>query len=257
MAHAANLQMLVTALAYKYIFTGSITHADIPDHPFVESERRQIFFGAAAGIPTFYVRTDTPNRLLARMVKQTRNTRSSRRYAGYTRVCIADFQQTLIRLLKEDAPELIEMGKLHDTIRDLADRTDEDGRDSVASRLTRRICQAAGVSSPMALTGDEFNAAAETFYRERLKKEQTGQALDQWSDQVRQLDAMSAWRSGHFNPALFSVLKGEDAAAFIAAVRSEVIADVLPPAIIARLIHLMLLTLSHMKRQSEAAHPEV
>ncbi len=121
----------------------------------------------------------------------------------------------LIRLLKDDAPELIEMGKLHDTIRDLADRIDEDGRDSVASRLTRRICQAAGVSSPMALTADEFNAAAEIFYRERLKREQMGQALDQWSEQVRQLDAMSAWRSGHFNQALFAVLKGRDASAFI------------------------------------------
>ncbi len=54
MGRAANLQMLITALAYKYIVTGQLTHADIPDHPVVESERRQIFFGAAVGIPTFY-----------------------------------------------------------------------------------------------------------------------------------------------------------------------------------------------------------
>jgi hypothetical protein len=256
MAHAANLQMLVTALAYKYIFTGSITHADIPDHPFFESERRQTFFGAAAGIPTFYVRTDTPNRLLARMVEQTRNTRPSRRYAGYTRVCIADFQRTLIRLLKDDAPELIEMGKLDETIRDLTDRIDSASRDSVADRLTRRICEAAGVSSPMALTSDEFNAAAETFYRERLKREQMGQALDQWSEQVRQLDAMSAWRSGHFNQALFAVLKGRDASSFISTVRSAVIAEELPLAAVTRLIHLMLLTISHMRRQSESSQSE-
>jgi hypothetical protein len=256
MGHAATLQMLITALAYKYIFTGSITHADIPDHPFVESERRQIFFGAAAGIPTFYVRTDTPNRLLARMVEQTRDTRSSRRYAGYTRVCIADFQRTLIRLLKDDAPELIEMGKLDETIRDLTDRIDSAGRDSVADRLTRRICESAGVSSPMALTSDEFNAAAETFYRERLKREQMGQALDQWSEQVRQLDAMSAWRSGHFNQALFAVLKGRDASSFISTVRSAVIAEELPLAAVTRLIHLMLLTISHMRRQSESSQSE-
>ena len=154
-------------------------------------------------------------------------------------------------MLKDDAPELIEMGKLHDTIRDLADRIDEDGRDSVANRLTRRICEAAGVSSPMALTADEFNAAAEIFYRERLKREQMGQALDQWSEQVRQLDAMSAWRSGHFNQALFAVLKGRDASSFISTVRSAVIAEELPLAAVTRLIHLMLLTISHMRRQSE------
>jgi hypothetical protein len=75
----------------------------------------------------------------------------------------------------------------------------------------------------MALTSDEFNAAAETFYRERLKKEQMGQALDQWSEQVRQLDAMSAWRSGQFNQALFAVLKGRDASSLhlYGAVRSH------------------------------------
>ena len=51
MASATNLQTLITALAYKYILTGAVSHADIPDHPFVESERRQVFFAAAAGIP--------------------------------------------------------------------------------------------------------------------------------------------------------------------------------------------------------------
>ena len=256
MGHAANLQMLITALAYKYIFTGNIAHADIPDHPFIESERRQVFFGAAAGIPTFYVRTDTPNRLLNRMVKKTRNTRSSRRYAGYTRVLTTDFQRMLINLLKEEASELLEMGKLHDTIQDLEDRIDNNGHDTVASRLTRRICKAAGASSPMALTSDEFNATAETFYRERLKKEQVGQALDAWSEQVRQLDGMSAWRSGDFNQALFSVLKGKDASTFISTLRSAVIAEELPLSAITRLIHLMLLTLTHMRRQSEAAQSE-
>jgi hypothetical protein len=40
MAQAANLQMLITCLAYKYIFTGRVSHGSIPDHPFVESERR-------------------------------------------------------------------------------------------------------------------------------------------------------------------------------------------------------------------------
>jgi hypothetical protein len=257
MGHAANLQMLITALAYKYIFTGSITHADIPDHPFVESERRQVFFGAAAGIPTFYVRTDTPNRLLARMVKNTPNTRSSRRYAGYTRVRTPDFQSALVGMLKNDAPELIEMGGLGPTIRDLEDRIDEGGRHGVAGRLTRRICAAAGASSPMHLTGDQFNAAAESFYREELKKEHMGQALDGWSEQVRQLDGMSTWRSGVYNQALFSMLKGNDAATFIAGLRSAVIAEELPLPAITGLIHLMLLTLNHMQRQSQTTPTEV
>ncbi len=252
MGNAANLQMLVTSLAYKYIFTGRITHADIPDYPFVESERRQIFFGAAVGIPTFYVRTDTPNRLLARMVKNTRNTRNSRRYTGYTRVRATDFQQTLLNQLTDDAPELVERGKLNHILQDLKVRINEDGNQAVSHRLTRRICEEAGASSPMALNSDEFNAAAESFYRERLKKEQMEQALDLWCKQARQLDGMSTWRSGYYNQALFSVLKGKDAAALISTLRCAVIAEDLPVPALTRLIHLMLLTLNHMKRQSEA-----
>ena len=53
MADAPILQTLVTALAYKLALQGKITHSHIPDDPSIESERRQIFFGAAIGIPPF------------------------------------------------------------------------------------------------------------------------------------------------------------------------------------------------------------
>ena len=41
MAPAASFQNLLTALAFKYILSGKVKHADIPDNPFVESERQQ------------------------------------------------------------------------------------------------------------------------------------------------------------------------------------------------------------------------
>jgi len=253
MGAAANLQMLITALAYKYILTGKVTHADIPDHPFVESERRQIFFGAAIGIPTFYVKANTPNRLLAGIIKKTRHTRASRRYKGYTRVRVADFKKALVTLLKTDAPELIEMGELDYTLRDLEQRIADGGRNTVASRLTRRICQAAGVSSPLSLNSNAFNTAAESFYREELKTEHMNQALDLWQIQAGELDSMQTWRDGYYNQALFSVLAGNDIAAFIATVRREIISESLPVSALTQLIHLMLLTLDHMKRRTAAA----
>jgi len=256
MGQAANLQMLITALAYKYIFTGQITHTDIPDQPFVESERRQIFFGAAVGIPTFYVRSDTPNRLLARMVKRTANTRSSRRYSGYTRVRAVDFKQALAAMISEDAPELLEMEGLSDTLDDLTRRIVDRDHHAVADRLTRRICDTAGANSPTAMSADEFNTTAESFYRRQLKKEQMSQALDLWREQARQLDNLSTWRKGVYNQALFSTLKGRDAAAFIDTLRSGVLAEDLPVPALTRLIHLMLLTLNHMQTQSETACSE-
>ena len=256
MGHAANLQMLVTALAYKYIFTGRITHADIPDYPFVESERRQIFFCAAIGIPTFFVKTDTSNRLLARIVKMTPNIRSSGRYAGYTRICVLDFQSTLIKLLREDAPELIEMAGLKPTLEDLEERIGRGRHNAVSTRLTRRICEEAGASSPMSLTGEEFNAAAEAFYRERLKKEQMAEAMEVWSAQVRQMDSMANWRNGQDAQALFSLLQGSDAADFVDKARPAVVAENSPLPAVTQLIHLMLLTLNYMKRQTETVRPE-
>ena len=44
MGRAVDLQMLLNALAFKYIAEGKLTHQHIPDNPSVESERRQIFF---------------------------------------------------------------------------------------------------------------------------------------------------------------------------------------------------------------------
>ncbi len=247
--HAANLQSLITSLAYKYIFTGRVTHADIPDHPFVESERRQIFFGAAIGIPTFYIKTNTPNRLMARMVKQTRNTRPSRRYPGYTRVLAEEFKQTLVNIIEEDALELIEIGNYRETLKDLKGRLSDRQGNHVACRLTRRICKEAGVSSPMKLKGEAFNMAAESFYRGRLKREQIGQALDLWCEEVENLDSLPTWRAGRYNQALFSVLEGMDAAAFISRARIALLAEELPLSMIRRLIHLMLLTLDNMRRR--------
>ncbi|MFH2059835.1 MAG: hypothetical protein ABIJ59_13155, partial [Pseudomonadota bacterium] len=86
MGGAADLQNLLTALAYQYILTGKVDHAMIPDTPDVESERRQIFFGSAINLPTFYVKTGTKNFFLKKIVSKISKTRMSRRYPGYTRV---------------------------------------------------------------------------------------------------------------------------------------------------------------------------
>lgn len=63
--------------------------------------------------------------------------------------------------------------------------------------------------------GDAFNSAAESFYREQLKKEQMGEAIDLWCEALRHLDGMSAWRDGTYNQALLSISKGKDASAYV------------------------------------------
>jgi hypothetical protein len=79
MGEAATLQALLTGLAFKYIAEGTARHADIPDDPTTESERRQFIFASALGLSTCNVRIDGPNRLLARILSKTAKTRPSRR----------------------------------------------------------------------------------------------------------------------------------------------------------------------------------
>jgi hypothetical protein len=64
MALAVNLQTLITAMGYRWAIEGNLTHADIPDDPCTESERRQIFFATAIGLPTVFIRADTGNLLM-------------------------------------------------------------------------------------------------------------------------------------------------------------------------------------------------
>ncbi|MBU1137822.1 MAG: hypothetical protein KKA76_02480, partial [Proteobacteria bacterium] len=99
MAQAVNLQLIVTALAYHWVATGKIRHHHIPDDPFTESERRQIFFASSIGLPTFFVRAETGNHLLRKILARTKGQRHSRRYKGYVRVGVEAYKKACLDML--------------------------------------------------------------------------------------------------------------------------------------------------------------
>ncbi len=78
MGKAVTLQNLLYLLAFKYIVSGQIGHEHIPDDPSVESERRQVIFGAAIGIPTFFVHEKTGNTLIKKIMGKTDRVRIER-----------------------------------------------------------------------------------------------------------------------------------------------------------------------------------
>jgi hypothetical protein len=176
LARATGLQALITALAFKYQAMGRLTHADIPDQLFVESERRQIFFGAAIGLPTFFVRRDTSNCLLRAILARTKRTRLSRRYPGFLRVQHEDYRRALLDTLREDAADLIEMFRLEETISDLEARLNDPAQLSAAGKLTRGILDGKQ-SSPMRLRAEEFNLQAERYYRDTLRRRHLAEAF--------------------------------------------------------------------------------
>jgi hypothetical protein len=249
LAPAVDLQMLISAMAFHYIVQRRCTHADIPDTPFVESERRQIFFGAAIGIPTFYVRKDTSNRFLGRILKRTRNIRASRRYAGYIRVPLAAYRQALVALLREDGCDLIDMMGLQGVMDDLAARTAPEAGDTCVQRVTRSILGKRGHSDPMRLSGREFNQAAEAYYRGPLKQQHLNEAMARFTEAAGRLDDWPTWREGHYNQALMAILNGRSAAELVTGATPTLLRGELDIETCEKLIHLLLLVI-HQRRHA-------
>jgi hypothetical protein len=241
MGHALSMQALVTALAFKYILKGEITHFHIPDQPFVESERRQIFFGSAIGIPTFYVQKDTKNLLMAKILKKTKKIRPSNRYKGYLRVYNIEYRRALIEILKEDASDLIEMMRLGETIRDLLERT-ENPAFSTAGKLTRGILAQTGASSPMKLSGDEFNLAAEQYYRDILRKHHICEAFGSLEEDVKKLEGYAILGRYECNKALSSILKERNMAEVLESVKNGVLEETVSVDKLKILIRIILLS---------------
>ncbi|HEY6402623.1 MAG TPA: hypothetical protein VI479_14500, partial [Blastocatellia bacterium] len=239
---------------FKYQAQGKFTHVDIPDKPFVESERRQIFFGAAIGLPTFFVKRDTPNQLLRAILSRTKRTRASRRYSGYLRVQIDDYRQALLQTLLEDGADLIEMFRMRETVADLKARLDDPANAGTAGKLARGILESAGESaglrSPMRMKAEEFNLQAERYYRDTLRRRHIAEAFEFLIDDLRAVEKRAAQDAGDARNALRDCLNGRGAARTAERLRSRVIADDATEDELRALINLTLLSIHHDMEES-------
>jgi hypothetical protein len=250
MGEAATLQTLVTALAFKYVLQGEMTHERVPDEPTLESERRQIFFGSAIGIPTFFIRKDTRNEFLLRILRKTERTRPSHRYPGYIRVYNLEYRRALMRMLKEDGRDLIEMMNLQETVRRLEARI-ENPADSAQGRITAGILEVAGASSPLKLSGAEFNQAAERYYRHTLRRRQVEEALLLLEEEFKKLDSHAFCDECLYKETQQRILGPRSAAEFLSAIRKELDDERPPLDRLRKLIHLTLLAIHGNRQQYE------
>ncbi|MDR4506871.1 MAG: hypothetical protein MRJ65_01315 [Candidatus Brocadiaceae bacterium] len=244
---AVEIQTLLNALAFKYIAEGNLTHAHIPDEPVIESERRQIFFDAAIGIPTFYVRKNTRNIFLKRIIARTNGVRASHRYPEYLRIYNLEYRRALIHILRQDAAGLIEMLNMRETIDDLQQRIDNPSACSVVGKVTEGILNTLNVSSPMCVSSNEFNRAAEKYYREDLRALHLAESFQMWEERFAWL-----FRKGNngFNQdnVIRLVLKNRDSVAFLTSVKNDVLKDTVSVEDLIVLIHLVLITIDHDAR---------
>jgi hypothetical protein len=244
MGRATDLQTLITALAYKYMALGT-THAHIPDAPVVESERRQIFFGAAIGIPTFFVQKGSANAFLHKILKKTAGIRPSRRYPGYLRVQIHEYRRALLQVIREDGADLVELMGLHDTLNDLEMRLNDPHIHSAAGRITSGILSEVNGSSPLRVNAREFNVGAEQYYRTTLRKRHLDEALGFLAEDCSEFDREQGSLDDPQRKALRVVLQGQDAARFVGIAKEDVLHERADISTLQRLMNLLLFKVHH------------
>lgn len=237
--HATNLQALISALAYRYIAGGRATHADIPDRPFVESERRQIVFGAAIGIPTFFVESQGRNRFLLRLLEGAKGVRRSHRYPGRLRVEQREYQRLLLQTLRNDARDIAEAMGVEDTLRDLERRVEHPKEYAASQVLTRDILATTGAKDALSLDADDFNLAAERYYRQDLLRRHTSEGLDALDEAIVRVEKI-AGLSPHVREIMELALEQRSARHFLESVRDDLLQGSLPSKQLQRVAWLML-----------------
>ncbi|MBA2487075.1 MAG: hypothetical protein H0V35_13470 [Nitrospira sp.] len=224
-ADAAGLQALVTALAFHYIATGVVSHADIPDDPLTESERRQCLFASAIGVGAVNVRDAGPNRLLTRILGKTQKTRASRRYAGHLRVRCEDYRLALLATLEEDAAELIDAFQLKDCLGRLRERLLAPEQAGTAGKLTRGIVHSVGAGSPYDLSGEEFARAAEGYYRRQLRTQYVGEALGCIQEDLQAIDQAGSEKDRQYRGLATAMIGSRSAAEVFAQAQPDLLQE--------------------------------
>ena len=253
MGAAASLQQLITALVYKYLALGQLDHRHLPDQPEAESERRQMFFAAALDLPEFFVRQNSRNILLHRILARTVGVRPSRRYAGWLRVPAAAYRLALLHTLQADGADLVEALGLQETLQDLRRRLELPGPFAASGRLTGAILEELGAAEPLAVPAEEFNQAAERVYREALRRSQLAEGLELLATDLAHLECLAA-RDGKLRQALHELLGAGSAVQWLRALRGDCLEERLPAEVLRKIIHLVLLNV-HVQSGREYQNP--
>ncbi len=240
MGPAVTLQNILYLLAFKYIVTGQIGHEHIPDDPSVESERRQVVFGAAIGIPTFFVRENTGNVLMKKIIGKTDRVRTSRRYPGYARVHNLEYRRALLKILREDATDLIEMFNMRDGINELETRLNEPELYSTCGKLTQGILNTAGVKSPLDLNADKFNQSAEKYYRTDLRNRHIREAFGLLREDMIKLEKAPDGLRADVRRLLNDILREKTIGEFLDCAEQDVIGETAPEDTLQKLVSVIL-----------------
>jgi len=249
MTHAVNLQNLIHACAFKMIAEGRVSHGDIPDTPDIESERRQAVFGAAIGLSSFYVRRDTGNRFLRRILTGVPSVKPSSRYPHFLKVRGSDYRSALLKILREEAGDLIDLLGMKETLEDLEARLREPAL-TASGKLVGGILENLDVRDPLAVKAGEFNLAAERYYRNELCRRQMREALEFLKEDFA---GAEAWKEGEKSN-VKSILGDRDPVEFLRLSTEEIVGDTAAREVLEKVIGLLILCVHHDTVEAGASH---
>lgn len=216
-----DLQHLVTGLACQMVQEGMVHHTDIPDRPAIESERRQVLFCCALGIPTFYVRQNSTNSFLMSIIRTIPSCRKSSRYRNYIRVVTADYQMALLDYIKDAGAGFVEELGLEDLLVRLGQDIGQSGT-GAADRLIRGGLGERGARSVFSYSSDEFGREMESYYRGRLKQNHMDEGLDVLLQDCRRQEVSS---SPVLKKLMETLSPGMSAEQYVQRYREEILAE--------------------------------
>jgi hypothetical protein len=247
MEQAASLQQLLLMAAYRLALDGTVTAGDIPDDPTSESERRQPFFFAAAGLPAFYVHKKSRNQLLKQILPHCRSTRSSWRHPDYVRVPIREYREALVTWLEQNARGTIAEAQAELNVVELRFRL-ADRSQQAQERITKGVMAEGDGDEPMRLRAREFNGMAEQHYRETLRRDNLREAFDQLRE-----DAQAMAKCDH--PELGAMVRYgvrvQEPVRFLDSICQRLVSDELTMQEVASVLNLLLL-LSTLEEEHNA-----
>jgi hypothetical protein len=248
---ATSLQALIMALAYKLVASGKVKQTDIPDDPVVESERRQVFFGAAINLPTFFVHQKSRNRFMQKILSSTERTRSSSRYRGYQRVYNLEYRHALLNFIQTEAADLIDQFHMRAIIDDLKLRLDFPGECAASGKLSRGILDRLGARNPMAVPAEQFNLAAEEYYREELKEQHFHESLEYLERDLQRLDHAADLGDNVIRRNLNYTLKGQSAVSFLKQIKNDLINERADAETCQKIINLLIFSVQRDQGRAE------
>ncbi|MDO8720867.1 MAG: hypothetical protein Q7J31_01400 [Syntrophales bacterium] len=136
----------------------------------------------------------------------------------------------------------MEMLNIRDCISDLALRLGEP-ECSAMGRLTRGILQEANAVSPLNMKAETFNLAAESYYRQHLRKHHIEEAIRSLEEDLLDLNNDIRQDDQKTRQALRFVMGDQRAVEFLTNIRKDILTGQLSEEQLKKLIQLLLITI--------------